>query len=583
MPRFGPIAAVLCCLLLVPCASATTSPETTGARAIGDTLTVIMRPILSIPEQAIAGDSFTIEAKASSGTSGWAVSLLGPGGPYPLSVTNSTYSSSHERWFLTVSVPADVPELLCDLRVTASGGIDDTAKNAVMVRTTEPTDYYVVHITDTHLPTHLYYYQSGADSDTSEMEDLRTVIEDINVMNPAFVLLTGDVVNEGELEEFLDKRYYTKAKRILGEFEVPVYVCAGNHDVGGWDDSPPPDGTARRYWWKFFGWNHLYDPPSGDPLYTQNYSFDFGGAHFVSLESYDNYDRWRRQIYGNESFTSDQINWLVSDIAAAPPTAPVVAFYHMDFQDELDIAALGIDCALWGHVHHTSGQISSPPFNLSTDNVCDGARAMRLVRVSNGAVQPTQPIDAGTIGQNLRLEFDPANDGTNDEVTAAIINNQPEDFEQAVVRFVMPAASTPYEVDAGELVQTVVEGDIAYCTVRLPAPANDITGVTISPTGAGIEDHQAALALAAPPGPNPAASRATVSFSLSVPGHVRVDVYDISGRRVARLLDGPRTAGTHTASWDLTDDRGGHVASGVYLWRITANGSVLTARQVVLR
>jgi hypothetical protein len=582
MPRTIPVL-----LLATIAALSLTHPalavEETGSRAIGDTLTVLMRPILSIPEQAVAGGSFTVEAKAAQGTTGWGASLLGPGGPYLLSVTDASYSSSHERWFLTVSVPTDTPEWLFDLELTASGGIQDIARNAVMVRSSEPTDYYFVQITDPHLPTHLYYYQSGADSDTSEMDDLRAVIEDVNVINPAFVLLTGDVVNEGELEEYLDKRYYTRAKRILGEFEVPVYVCAGNHDVGGWEDTPPPDGTARRMWWKFFGWNHLYDPPSGDPLYTQNYSFDFGGAHYVSVESYNNYDRWRRGVYGYDSFTDDQLDWLAADIASAPPTAPVVAFYHMDFQDQLDLADLGIDCALWGHVHSTSGQISSPPFNLSTESVCDGERAMRLVRVSDGAILPTQPIDAGTIGQHLRHEFDPANDGTNSEVTAAIINNQPQDFEHALVRFVMPASSAPYEVDAGELIQTVIEGDLAYCSVRLPAPANDITGVTISPAGAGVPEHGSAVALTSPPGPNPATSLTTMSFSLSAPARVRVDVYDISGRRVARLLEGPRTTGTHTASWDLRTQQGAPVASGVYLWRLSSGDESITARQVVVR
>jgi hypothetical protein len=567
--------------LLAPPPSATA--EVPRARAIGDTLTVLMRPILSIPEQAVQGGSFTVEAKASPGTGGWSASLLGPGGPYTLGVTNAQYSASYERWFLTVSVPTAVPEWLFDLEVAASGGVYDVARNAVMVRTFEPTDFYFVHITDTHLPTHLYYYQSGADSDTSEMEDLRAVIEDINVINPAFVLLTGDVVNEGELEEYLDRRYYTRAKRILGEFEVPVYVCAGNHDVGGWDDTPPPDGTARRFWWKFFGWNHLYDPPAGDPLYTQNYSFDFGGAHFVSLEAYNNYDRWRRGVYGNDSFTDGQLDWLAADIAAAHPTAPVVAFYHMDFQEQLDIGDLGIDCALWGHIHSSSGSISSPPYDLSTGAVCDGARAMRLVRVSDGAVQPTQPIEAGTIGQSIRVVFDPANDGTHDEVTAAIINNQPVGFEHAMIRFVMPASSAPYGVDAGELLQTVVEGDLAYCSVRLPAPANHITGVTIAPTGSGVPESGPVVALTAPPGPNPTATSGTAAFSLSAPARLRVEVFDISGRRVALLVDGRRGAGSHTVSWDLRDDSGRKVASGVYLWSIKAGTATALARQVVVR
>jgi flagellar hook assembly protein FlgD len=98
-----------------------------------------------------------------------------------------------------------------------------------------------------------------------------------------------------------------------------------------------------------------------------------------------------------------------------------------------------------------------------------------------------------------------------------------------------------------------------------------------------VPEHGPAVALTSPPGPNPAGLTGVVSFSLPLPTDARVEIFDIAGRRVARLLDGPRSAGTHTVEWDLTDDSGRAVASGVYLWRIEAGGSVLTARQVVLR
>src|SRR5690606_25403792 len=51
----------------------------------------------------------------------------------------------------------------------------------------------------------------------------------------------------------------------------------------------------------------------------------------------------------------------------------------------------------------------------------------------------------------------------------------------------------------------------------------------------------AALALSV--APNPAASEATVRFELPGPGAVRLTVYDVLGREVARLVDGPLPAG----------------------------------------
>jgi 3',5'-cyclic AMP phosphodiesterase CpdA len=101
------------------------------------------------------------------------------------------------------------------------------------------------------------------------MADLWSLIEDFEILNPEFVLLTGDVVNEGELEDYMGLRCYSRAKNIISEFSVPVYVGGGNHDLGGWDDTPPPDGTARRDWWRFFGWKHL-DQTSGPGPFTQD-------------------------------------------------------------------------------------------------------------------------------------------------------------------------------------------------------------------------------------------------------------------------------------------------------------------------
>jgi len=70
-------------------------------------------------------------------------------------------------------------------------------------------------------------------------------------------------------------------------------------------------------------------------------------------------------------------------------------------------------------------------------------------------------------------------------------------------------------------------------------------------------------------GPNPVRGR--VDFALLLPdaGQVHAAVYDLAGRRVARLADGAFTAGTHRLTWDGTDDRGRATAAGVYFVRVT--------------
>ncbi len=86
--------------------------------------------------------------------------------------------------------------------------------------------------------------------------------------------------------------------------------------------------------------------------------------------------------------------------------------------------------------------------------------------------------------------------------------------------------------------------------------------LTVTPTVAA-EDAAAALTFALRRNyPNPFASQTTFELALPEAGAVTVEVYDTVGRRVATLVDGQRTAGSHRVTWDA---RG--AASGVYVVR----------------
>ncbi|UCE24340.1 MAG: T9SS type A sorting domain-containing protein [Candidatus Zixiibacteriota bacterium] len=78
--------------------------------------------------------------------------------------------------------------------------------------------------------------------------------------------------------------------------------------------------------------------------------------------------------------------------------------------------------------------------------------------------------------------------------------------------------------------------------------------------------------------PNPFNPTAEISFSLAEGAQVRLEVYNIAGRKVATLIDGYLTAGDHTARWD-----GSRVASGVYLARLQAGSTSDTKKMVLLK
>jgi Calcineurin-like phosphoesterase/Secretion system C-terminal sorting domain len=554
---------------------------------LGDELTVIQKPLLNIPTFARPGDVFVINCAADPGAGGWQAELVHEDKIVPLNIQSSSYDASTLWWTLQAEVPAEMVFELYDLHVTANGGIDDTTWNAVNIIPEYRNDYYFVHVTDAHMPDHDFSDRGGAAADSTEMVDMREVINDINLLNPEFVLFTGDIVNEGELEDYWDWRSYSRVQYLLTELEVPVFLVAGNHDIGGWDSTPPPDGTARQQWWRFFGWARLDDPPVGAPYYTQNYSFDYGPVHYVGMEVYNNYDGWRDWIYGDDSFTSSQLYWLNQDLTAAGSGTQVM-FYHSDMTDQLNLGSLGVEMALSGHIHRDGGSLTGPTWDLTTDNVCDGARSFRVVKVSGSTLMPLETVQAGYAGEELTVSYSPANDGTNDSVTATLDNDHNIRFENARLRFRMPKeVGAVYNVVGGTLVQVDDTGSDAICHVAVDVQANRYVSVSVTmtiETGTPVPDAPAPLAVQLLPNyPNPFNPSTNIVFSLNREDDVRLSIYDLSGRLVTVLAEGRWPAGTNEVRWEGRNQIEQSVPSGVYLVRLQVENEIRIGRIVLAK
>lgn len=73
--------------------------------------------------------------------------------------------------------------------------------------------------------------------------------------------------------------------------------------------------------------------------------------------------------------------------------------------------------------------------------------------------------------------------------------------------------------------------------------------------------------------PNPFADNTSLRFTLDARGgSVRLDVFDVTGRRVRTIFDRPLPKGTHVAGWDSRNDSGARVAPGTYFARLTVDG-----------
>ncbi len=83
--------------------------------------------------------------------------------------------------------------------------------------------------------------------------------------------------------------------------------------------------------------------------------------------------------------------------------------------------------------------------------------------------------------------------------------------------------------------------------------------------------------------PNPFNSETVISWFLLQPGSARLEVYALTGQRVAVLQEGPRKAGLHRLRWDGRDDQGRPLASSVYVYRLVTGEGVLTRKLTLLR
>jgi hypothetical protein len=84
-------------------------------------------------------------------------------------------------------------------------------------------------------------------------------------------------------------------------------------------------------------------------------------------------------------------------------------------------------------------------------------------------------------------------------------------------------------------------------------------------------------------GANPARVESRIGVRFPADGAARLDVFDLSGRRVRTLLQGSVAAGPSEHVWDLRDGRGRRVSAGVYFVRLATREATARERIVVLR
>ena len=74
-----------------------------------------------------------------------------------------------------------------------------------------------------------------------------------------------------------------------------------------------------------------------------------------------------------------------------------------------------------------------------------------------------------------------------------------------------------------------------------------------------------------------------IRYSIPQRATVSLEVYNLPGQEVARLVYGLREAGSYTVEWDGRDNADRALATGVYMYRLQAGEHVTTRKLMLLR
>jgi choice-of-anchor B domain-containing protein len=138
-----------------------------------------------------------------------------------------------------------------------------------------------------------------------------------------------------------------------------------------------------------------------------------------------------------------------------------------------------------------------------------------------------------------------------------------------------PAAAVQFrftaeDPDPGQLVEAALDDFAIYDASFVGA-----TGVTLPEKHVGLELSQNF--------PNPFPAKTRIRFALPREDHVRLSVFDVTGRRVATLVDAQVDAGVHEADWDGRSFGGERVAAGVYFYELKTRNEIQTRKMTRIR
>ena len=82
--------------------------------------------------------------------------------------------------------------------------------------------------------------------------------------------------------------------------------------------------------------------------------------------------------------------------------------------------------------------------------------------------------------------------------------------------------------------------------------------------------------------PNPFNSVTVIEFALPQAGEVKLELYNILGQKIRTLVDQELSQGYKQVIWNGADQKGEQVASGIYFYRVRAEGKFTEVKRMLL-
>ncbi|MDG6229747.1 MAG: metallophosphoesterase, partial [Candidatus Thermoplasmatota archaeon] len=345
-------------------------------------------PVILTPEQSFIIQFRSIPYDSLTATITTAYTILPDIIPIPI----ESITQEQDILYATASIPIDTPPELYNITLTIQTDGETyttTQPRSVSVKQSISDSFTFIHLTDFHIGDPRGLVENP--KETIGWKAARKVIEEVNLLQPDFVLISGDLTF-GQLYPFEYTVEYKKCYEILQEFTVPTFLCPGNHD--GYFQLGQ-DGL--RFWEQTFG-----------PLY---YSFDYGDTHFLSINSYD----WsRRDRIGfsylvfnwGGSIREEQMIWIEDDLSKNSDTEQTLMMMHHNplwdtktdsllrkgYHGREEILTLirtkGVDGVFAGHVHYDDVTIDNDTTYITTTTLSsslsrDGYWGYRMITVED--------------------------------------------------------------------------------------------------------------------------------------------------------------------------------------------------------